>query len=66
MSRNERSADEGAETNFSFGVRELAQVAEVSFAETPLALVAENKGFDPYNSTGRFDRHDAWSRTRKR
>jgi hypothetical protein len=23
-------------------------------------------GFDPYNSTGGFDRHSAWSRIRKR
>lgn len=66
MSMDERVAVEPAEDDFSFGVPELEAVSELRVLETPLALVSEDKGFDPYNSTGGFDRHDAWSRTRRR
>ncbi len=66
MSTYERVRAQPGEDDFSFGVPELETVAELRVLEAPLALVTEDKGFDPYNSTGSFDRHDAWSRTRKR
>lgn len=66
MSMNERVPDEESPADFSFGVRELTQAAELRIADAPLALVTETEGFDPYNSTGRFDRADAWSRIRRR
>ncbi len=62
---------------FSFAVREL-QRADLSQSvvgpptESKLTdweiegLANERPGFDPYNSTGGFDRSDGWSRIRKR
>ncbi len=72
MSMDERSKNELGGAGFSFGVRELAQAAESEHADSPIALVSDlalacdKAGFDPYNSTGRFDRGDAWSRIRRR
>jgi hypothetical protein len=57
------------ESKFSFGVRELrvanmAQEFKVEVA--PLKVVNENRGVDPYNTSGRFDRHRNWARVGKR
>ena len=57
------------EAKFSFGVRELrvanmAQEFRVDIA--PLKVVNENRGVDPYNTSGRFDRTRNWTRVGKR
>jgi len=66
------------EESFSFGLEELrratganAAAAATTNARHPAAArlqVARPPigGFDPYNSTGGFDRNNAWSRIRKR
>jgi hypothetical protein len=57
------------ESKFSFGVRELraADMAEEFGVEVgPLRVVNENRGVDPYNTSGRFDRHRNWMRVGKR
>ena len=58
---------------FSFGVQELAQAAHRDVIEHHANVIpAKPKtpkpagGFDPYNSTGGFDRKNAWNRIRKR
>lgn len=59
---------------FSFGVQELARAESHDVAARTASLKqAEPKapkptlgGFDPYNSTGGFDRKNAWNRIRKR
>jgi hypothetical protein len=63
---------------FSFGVRELRQAqleadlaqqntAEITQMDPGLRVAAnESRGFDPYNSTGSFDRNRAWARVLKR
>lgn len=65
------ASDSGA---FSFGVRELAHAqARAADARHPPLKPSPPKdskpapgGFDPYNSTGGFDRKNAWNRIRKR
>jgi hypothetical protein len=67
-SSDKTGRDEDA--NFSFGVRELRQVRE----SQPLALDAgdlkvqseDKAGFDPYNTSGSFDRKKNWLRVGKR
>ena len=57
------------DANFSFGVRELRQTAEVrelSVHTAPLKAANENRGFDPYNTSGSFDRKKNWMRIGKR
>jgi hypothetical protein len=57
------------DSNFTFGVRELQ---EAKPAVQPLALdqthkpVDKNVGFDPYNTSGSFDRKKNWTRVGKR
>jgi hypothetical protein len=58
------------ESNFSFAVRDLQQahVAEkptLDLAPPPKAA-NENRGFDPYNTSGSFDRKQHWTRVGKR
>lgn len=67
-----------ADAKFSFAQRELQRVeqervqAERTGRQMALADpeakkdAAENTGFDPYNSSGSFDRHKAWERVGKR
>jgi hypothetical protein len=66
----------GEDASFSFGVRELAQAGD-SVAQArdlrPLALdggaqkvQSEDTGFDPYNTSGSFDRKKNWLRVGKR
>jgi hypothetical protein len=51
-------------------VRELRQAKaaeKLSVAEpAPLKAPAQNRGFDPYNTSGSFDRKKNWSRVGKR
>jgi hypothetical protein len=58
------------ESDFSFGVRELRQAKaaeKLSVAEpAPPKAPAQNRGFDPYNTSGSFDRKKNWSRVGKR
>jgi hypothetical protein len=70
MANDNNSAKDGA-SKFSFGTRELRD-AERSSA---LALAERTKGkvkaddgggFDPYNTSGSFDRRKNWSRVGKR
>jgi hypothetical protein len=66
----------GEDASFSFGVRELAQARDsVAPARDsrPLALDAgaqkgpcRHAGFDPYNTSGSFDRKKNWLRVGKR
>ncbi len=57
------------DAKFSFGVRELRQSAEVRelcVEAAPLKAANENRGFDPYNTSGSFDRKRNWMRVGKR
>jgi hypothetical protein len=57
------------DVNFSFGVRELQQSAEVRelrVEAAPLKAANENRGFDPYNTSGSFDRNRNWMRVGRR
>jgi hypothetical protein len=55
---------------FSFGVRELKRAAaaqDLSLADTSrLRATSENRGVDPYNTSGSFDRKRNWTRVGKR
>jgi hypothetical protein len=73
MTSDDKSASE-RDPKFSFAVRELrdAQSAQPSNAETitleisPGKATGETRGFDPYNTSGSFDRKKNWSRVGKR
>jgi hypothetical protein len=57
------------ESKFSFGVRELraANAAQKpSMDVVPPKAANENRGVDPYNTTGSFDRTKNWTRVGKR
>ena len=59
------------EPKFSFGTRELREAARAkSMAPEPAEQVAPARdaggGFDPYNSSGSFDRKKNWERVGKR
>jgi hypothetical protein len=56
-------------SDFSFGVRELREstaVRQKLSGTAPLEAVGENRGVDPYNTSGSFDRTRAWARVGKR
>lgn len=68
MAIGDKSAN-GRDPKFSFGVRELrqAQAAQSLTLETaPPKAANEAKGFDPYNTSGSFDRKKNWTRVGKR
>jgi len=57
------------ESNFSYGVSELRQAKaapDLSVARAPLKAANEQRGFDPYNTSGSFDRKKNWARVGKR
>jgi hypothetical protein len=56
------------ESNFSFGVRELRSTvaSKLSVESVPLKAVNDKRGFDPYNTSGSFDRKKNWMRVGKR
>jgi hypothetical protein len=57
------------ELDFGFGVRELRQAnvaQELSVDVAPLKAANEKCGFDPYNSSGSFDRQKNWTKLSKR
>jgi len=67
MANGDKSADD---SKFSFGTRELRQARR----SAPLTLeqpvqrkpVDAGAGFDPYNTSGSFDRRKHWERVGKR
>jgi hypothetical protein len=57
------------ESTFSYGVRELRQASaatELRLDAAPLKAANEQRGFDPYNTSGSFDRKKNWARIGKR
>ncbi len=57
------------DSKFSFAVHELEQSAEVrqlNVHVAPLKAANENRGFDPYNTSGSFDRKRNCIRVGKR
>jgi hypothetical protein len=57
------------EANFSYGVRELRQstaARELRFENKPIKAANDQRGFDPYNTSGSFDRKKNWARVGKR
>jgi hypothetical protein len=73
MAGHHRNRNE-PESDFSFAVDELrrARLGQKQGAEAlrvtgaPLKAVNENRGFDPYNTSGSFDRKNNWTRVGKR
>ncbi|MGD0492451.1 MAG: hypothetical protein ABSC32_12945 [Steroidobacteraceae bacterium] len=63
---------EGREPRFSFGTRELREARRskpLALAEPPPkppSPAAADTGFDPYNTSGSFDRRKHWERVGKR
>jgi hypothetical protein len=57
------------DTSFSYGLRELRQAKlaqKLSVEIAPPKAANENRGFDPYNTSGSFDRKKNWMRVGKR
>ena len=57
------------ESTFSYGVRELRKAkaaSALSMAPPPMKAANEQRGFDPYNTSGSFDRKKNWARVGKR
>ena len=69
MASDHKTRDD-PESTFSFGVRELKHAAaaqNLSLVDTArLKAENENRGVDPYNTSGRFDRKNNWTRIGKR
>jgi hypothetical protein len=72
MANDEKPAD-SREPKFNFGVQELRQAERANAPAHSLALEEarsksknEESGFDPYNTSGSFDRKKHWERVRKR
>jgi hypothetical protein len=69
MADHDQSRNE-PESNFSFAVRELQRATPAPtprvVGSAPLEVVRENRGFNPYDTTGGFDRKNNWSRVGKR
>ena len=57
------------DTKFSYGVSELRKTrtaTPLSLDTSKLKVVQENRGSDPYNTSGSFDRKQNWTRIGKR
>jgi hypothetical protein len=68
MTSNHKAGSD-PESTFSFGVRELRQanaVRELKVDDAPIKAANEKRSFDPYNTTGSFDRTKNWTRVGKR
>ena len=66
---SDRTAGNDAESTFSFALPELRQAnlaRKLKLTDAPLKAANEKRGFDPYNSTGSFDRKKNWTRVGKR
>jgi hypothetical protein len=58
-----------SESAFSFGVRELRQsraARELRADVAPPAAQSKDRGVDPYNTSGSFDRKKNWAKVGKR
>jgi hypothetical protein len=57
------------DSDFSFGVRELRHAnatEKLSVNSAPLKAANEQRGVDPYNTSGSFDRKKNWAKVGKR
>jgi hypothetical protein len=66
---SDRKTGNDPDSTFSFGVRELRQAnaaPKLSVEDAPLKAANEKRGFDPYNTSGSFDRTKNWTRVGKR
>lgn len=66
---NDHKGPSQNDSQFSFGVRELrsANVAkDLKLNAVPVKAANEKDGFDPYNTSGTFDRKKNWARVGKR
>lgn len=66
---SERKFGNDPDTTFSFAVPELRRAKaarELSVDHAPLNAANEKRGFDPYNTSGSFDRTKNWARVGKR
>jgi hypothetical protein len=66
---NGNGPDDDREPKFSFGTRELREARRVQppkQAEAAQETAPRAAGFDPYNSSGTFDRRRNWERVGKR
>ena len=57
------------DADFSFGVRELRQAnatEKLSVNSAPLKAANEQRGVDPYNTSGSFGRKKNWAKVSKR
>ena len=57
------------DSTFSYGVREMRQAKaakQLRVDAEPLKAANEKQGFDPYNTSGSFDRKNNWMRVGKR
>jgi hypothetical protein len=67
---SEHKTGNDPESTFSYAVRELRQAkadSQLSVdSPAPLKAANEQRGFDPYNSSGSFDRKKNWTRVGKR
>jgi hypothetical protein len=69
MTMSDRKTGNDPESTFSFGVSELRRanaVRELSLDEAPRKATNGKCGFDPYNTSGSFDRKKNWMRVGKR
>ena len=62
-------SDNTGSADFSFGIREVQryrqQQGQLAIAKAP-AKPVDNRGADPYNTSGGFDRRNNWARVYKR
>ena len=62
-------SDTTGDADFSFGIREVRlhrhQREQLAIAKAP-AKAVDNRGADPYNTSGNFDRRNNWARVYKR
>jgi hypothetical protein len=71
MTHDNNSAKDGG-SNFSFGTRELRNAERSSALKLAQTTTKHNVkaddggGFDPYNTSGSFDRRKNWTRVGKR
>jgi len=68
MASDDKTRNE-PDTNFSYGVRELRQsnaARKLTVVTQPPKTANENRGSDPYNTSGSFDRKKNWMRVGKR
>jgi hypothetical protein len=68
MTSDDKTRDD-PQANFSYGVRELRQstaARELRVEDPPIKAANGQRGFDPYNTSGSFDRKKNWARVGKR